>query len=144
MKWLALVALLSFPVPAMAQTAPESCEGQLSAAFAKKFADEWVAVWNSHELNRILVHYADDLEMRSPGIITVANERSGILKGKAKVAAYWEKALKAPNLTYELIDVFAGVSSVAIHWRRPGREVIEVMEFNSACKVMRSSVLLKM
>lgn len=51
--------------------------------------------------------------------------------------------MKAPNLTYELIDVFAGVQSVAVHWRRPGREVIELMKFNTACKVVNGSVLLK-
>ena len=55
---------------------------------------------------------------------------------------YWEKALKAPNLTFELIDVFAGVNSVSIHWRRPGRESIETMEFNTVCQVVRGNVTL--
>ena len=141
MKWFLLAAL--FRVPTMAEALPEKCEGQLSPAFAQKFAADWIAAWNSHDLNRILTHYADDLEFHSPGIITVANEPSGVLKGKSKVAAYWEKALKAPNLTFELIDVFAGVNGVSIHWRRPGREVIETMEFNAACQVVRGTVTLK-
>jgi hypothetical protein len=139
MKWLMLAAVLCFPANAMAET----CGGQISPEFTKQFADDWIAVWNSHDLNRILEHYSNNFEMHSPGIITVAGEPSGMLKGKATVAAYWEKALKAPNLIYELIDVFVGVRNVTVHWRRPGREVIEMMEFNSACKVVRSSVLLK-
>ena len=141
MKWLMIAIALCLPAAAMAQ--PERCEGQISPAFARSFADDWIAVWNAHDLDRILVHYADDFEMRSPSIITIAGEPSGVLKGKANVAAYWAKALKTPNLTYELIDVFAGVGSITVHWRRPGREVIEVMEFNPACKVVRSSVLTK-
>jgi hypothetical protein len=140
MKWFLLAALLCVPATAMAETDPVKCEGHLSPAFAKTFADNWIAAWNSHDLNRILEHYSEDFEMRSPGIIMVADESSGVLKGKAGVAAYWAKALKAQNLTFELIDVFAGVKSVSVHWRRPGREVIEVMEFDAACKVVRSSV----
>ena len=127
----------------MAETVPENCEGRIGPAFASEFAADWIAAWNSHDLNRILGHYSEDFELRSPSIIAVAGEPSGVLKGKANVAAYWGKALKAQNLTFELIDVFAGVKNVAIHWRRPGREVIEVLEFNSACKVVRSSVLWK-
>lgn len=141
MKWFLLAVLLC--VPTMAEALPEKCEGHLSPAFAQAFAADWIAVWNSHDLNRILEHYSDDFEMHSPSIITVAGEPSGVLKGKAKVAAYWAKALKAPNLTFELIDVFAGVQSVSVHWRRPSREVIEVLEFDTACKVVRSSVLWK-
>jgi hypothetical protein len=139
MKWLTFAALLCLPVPAMAAT----CNGPISGAFARAFADDWIAAWNSHDMNRILTHYADDLEFHSPGIITVANEPSGVLKGKAKVAAYWEKALKALNPIFELVDVFAGVNSISIHWRRPGHEVIETMEFNAACQVVRGTVTLK-
>jgi hypothetical protein len=141
MKWFLLAALLC--IPTMAEALPEKCEGQLGPDFAKTFAADWIAVWNSHDLSRIQTHYADDLEFHSPGIVTVANEPSGMLKGKSKVAAYWEKALKAPNLTFELIDVFAGVNSLSIHWRRPGREVIETMEFNAVCQVVRGIVTLK-
>lgn len=137
MKWIILTATLLLPSAAMA----EGCNGQVSAAYAQQFAQDWVAAWNSHDLNRILQHYADDLELRSPGIITLGGEPSGILKGRDKVAAYWAKALQGSNLTFELIDAFPGVNSVAIHWRRAGREVVEVVEFNSTCKVIRSNVL---
>jgi len=84
MKWLVLAAALCFPTGAMAQT----CNGQISPEFAKQFADNWIAAWNSHDLARILEHYADDLEMYAPGIITVAGEPGGRLQGKAKVAAF--------------------------------------------------------
>jgi hypothetical protein len=139
MKWLALAAALCFPGEAMA----EDCVGKITPEFANSFAEDWIAAWNSHELPRILEHYSEDVEIHSPGVITVGGHPSGVLKGKGAVAAYWGMALKAPGLTYELVDVLAGVGSVAIHWRRPGREVVEVMEFNATCKVVRANVLLK-
>ena len=139
MKWLMIIAILCVPGTAMADT----CGGQIAPAFARNFADEWIASWNSHDLSRILEHYSDDFEMHSPGIIAISGEPSGMLKGKVAVAAYWEKALKAPGLTYELVDVFAGVGSLAIHWRRPGREVVEIMELNAKCKVTRANVLVR-
>lgn len=36
---------------------------------AQEFAAEWIAAWNSHDLERILSHYAEDFEMASPLII---------------------------------------------------------------------------
>jgi len=38
----------------------------LSKAFADHFAAEWIAAWNSHDLERILSHYTDNFEMSSP------------------------------------------------------------------------------
>ena len=37
-----------------------------------KFAVKWIESWNSHDLNRILSHYADDVEVTTP-MIKVAN-----------------------------------------------------------------------
>lgn len=38
----------------------------ISPEFAAQFAQEWVVAWNSRDLDRILLHYADDFEMFSP------------------------------------------------------------------------------
>ena len=146
MKWIILTVILLWavflllPNGAMA----DGCTGQVSPATAQQFAKDWIAAWNSHDLPRILEHYAEELELRSPNIVTIGGEPSGVLKGRDRVAAYWAKALTGSNLTFELVDAFPGVNSVAIHWRRPGREVIEVVEFNPACKVVRSNVLVKL
>jgi ketosteroid isomerase-like protein len=34
----------------------------------KEFAEEWIASWKSHDLDRILAHYADDVEVTTPMI----------------------------------------------------------------------------
>ena len=73
----------------------------MESGYAEHFAKEWIAAWNSHDLDRILGHYEDDFEMSSPVISSLAGEPSGKLRGKAAVGAYWAKALKeVPNLHF--------------------------------------------
>jgi ketosteroid isomerase-like protein len=61
----------------------------MNNSFAEHFASDWIDSWNSHDLSRILSHYADDFTMTSPKIIQLADEPSGTLHGKAAVGAYW-------------------------------------------------------
>ena len=75
----------------------------ITPEFAQRFADEWIAAWNAHDLERILAHYEDDFEMSSPVIVAIGGEPSGRLRGKAAVGAYWSAALKRmPDLHFEL------------------------------------------
>ena len=71
-----------------------------------RFAGDWISSWNSHDLSRILSHYADDFEMSSsPFIIQLAGEASGTLKSKNAVGTYWAKALQLiPDLRFELLS----------------------------------------
>jgi hypothetical protein len=85
---------------------------------ARKFAEEWIAAWNGHDLERVLSHYTEDFEMSSPFIAAFAGEPSGTLKGKARVGAYWKNALeRLPDLQFELLQVFTGVTTVTIYYR---------------------------
>ena len=37
-------------------------EGMMMAPdFSERFAKEWVAAWNAHDLDRVLSHYENDL-----------------------------------------------------------------------------------
>jgi len=85
---------------------------------ARRFAAQWAAAWNAHDLDRILSHYADDFVMRSPVIVQMTGESSGSLRGKAAVGAYWGRALAAfPGLRFELLDVLCGMDSVTIYYQ---------------------------
>lgn len=104
--------------------------------FAERFANEWIAAWNSHDLERILEHYEDDFEMSSPIIATLGGEPSGKLKGKAAVGAYWARALeKAPNLRFELLTALAGVDSVTVYYKGHRGLSAEVLHFGPSGKV---------
>ncbi|KAF2338227.1 nuclear transport factor 2 family protein [Flavobacterium tistrianum] len=99
---------------------------------AEKFAKSWIESWNSHDLNDIMSHYSDDLEITTPMIKLAGGIESGSLSGKENVAAYWSKALsKFPDLEFELIDVTSGVNSVALYYKSiMDKKAVEVMFFN--------------
>jgi ketosteroid isomerase-like protein len=112
----------------------------LTPEFARQFAEEWVAAWNAHDLERILSHYEDDFEMASPVILQLAGEPSGRLHGKAAVGAYWARALAAfPNLHFELQDVLAGIGSITIYYHGHRGRVAEIFRFSSSGKVAQAS-----
>lgn len=99
---------------------------------AEKFAKSWIESWNSHNLNDIMSHYSDDLEITTPMIKLAGGIESGSLSGKENVAAYWSKALsKFPDLKFELIDITSGVNSVALYYKSiMDKKAVEVMFFN--------------
>lgn len=107
---------------------------------AHRFAHEWIEAWNSHDLERILAHYRDDLTMASPRIATVAGEPSGVLHGKAAVAGYWAKALALqPQLHFTLLAVFVGADSLAIHYEGPRGPRVETFVLDASGLVVRAA-----
>lgn len=107
--------------------------------FAERFAHHWVAAWNTHDLEEILSHYAQDFEMASPYIVQIAQQASGKLQGKVAVGAYWRAALeKMPSLHFELINVLVGIDSVTINYHGARGLAAEVFYFNGAGLVERA------
>lgn len=107
--------------------------------FAEHFAKEWIGSWNSHDLSRILSHYADDFEMFSPVIIQLAGEPSGMLKGKKAVGNYWAKALQLiPDLRFELLSTLIGVNSITLYYKGARGLAAEVFHFSPDRKVIRA------
>lgn len=104
---------------------------------ARKFAEEWINSWNSHNLEDILSHYSEDIEITTPMIKLALGVDNGSLKGKESVADYWQKALqKIPDLHFELYGVTSGVNSVALFYKSVmNKNAIEVMFFDEQGKV---------
>lgn len=108
---------------------------------ARRFADEWVAAWNSHDLDRVLAHYADDFIMSSPFIVAWMKEPTGTLRGKDQIRPYWTHGLaQSPLLFFTLERVFVGVRSLTLCYQTgSGKRVAEVLEFNDEGLVIRGS-----
>lgn len=104
---------------------------------AQQFAKTWIEAWNSHDMNAILSHYSEDIEITTPMIKMALEEGDGSLKGKEAVADYWRRALdKMPDLHFELYDVTEGVVSVALYYKSVmDKKAVEVMFFNEEGKV---------
>ena len=113
----------------------------IDSEWARNLATEWIAAWNSHDLERILSHYTDSFEMRSPLIVERGFSTTGALHGKTAIRPYWAVGLAAtPPIRFELLDVYTGVNTVVIHYRSVGRRLVtEVLELNDALRIIRGS-----
>jgi ketosteroid isomerase-like protein len=111
----------------------------LTREFAEQFAQEWIASWNAHDLERIFGHYTDDFEMSSPLIVERMNEPSGTLRGKDAIRPYWSRGLATtPPLHFELDEVLLGVRSVVLVYRNAlQRRVTETLFFDDRLRVNR-------
>lgn len=105
----------------------------------EQHAREWIAAWNAHDLERVLAHYADDVEFSSPFIAKLIGRADGVVRGKPELRAYFARGLEAyPMLRFELVRVFGGVRSCVLEYRSVnGLRAAEVMEFDPAGKVVR-------
>jgi steroid delta-isomerase-like uncharacterized protein len=106
---------------------------------AWELARDWVAAWNAHDLELILAHYADEVELTSPVAARLLGVADGKVIGKAALRAYFQRGLEAyPELRFELKDVFAGLNSVVLLYaNQNGTQTAEFMELSAAGKVIR-------
>lgn len=83
---------------------------------AARFAAEWQAGWNSHDLDRILAHYAPHIVFRSRKALALVG--TGELVGRAALRDYWARALALQrDLRFEVVDVFEGHEMLVITYR---------------------------
>ena len=105
---------------------------------ARSFAADWIEAWNSHDLDRIMTHYAEDL-LISPIAAQLLNDPAGMVRGKDSLREYFQKGLNAfPQLRFDLIEVMRGVSSIVLYYRnQKGTKSGEFMELNPQRKITR-------
>ena len=83
---------------------------------ATRFAQEWVAAWNSRDLERILSHYADNVEVTSPLVPKVLGGDQLSVRGKANLRDFRRGLDAYPDLKFTLWGAYAGVQSVIVHY----------------------------
>jgi hypothetical protein len=111
----------------------------LQASFAGDFAQDWIDAWNSHDLERILTHYDDEVLLTSPVALRLLNG-DGTVRGKAALRDYFLRGIQAyPNLRFDLIDALWGTETIVIYYVNNvrGSKTAEVMLLNSAGKIQR-------
>src|ERR1041385_8259372 len=111
----------------------------MTTEFAKRFADDWVKSWNSHDIHSIMEHYADDLDFHSPVIKQIKVNDEGRVSSKKDLQAYFSKALDIyKDLHFTLHDVCIGTESLVLYYTSiNNKKVAELMLFNSQGKVSK-------
>ncbi len=106
---------------------------------AWKLANEWVAAWNSHDLDLIMSHYDDAIELISPAATRLLGRSDGKVAGKAELREYFQRGLEAyPQLSFRLEDVLYGINSVVLYYtNHRWTRTAEFMELSPDGKVLR-------
>jgi ketosteroid isomerase-like protein len=112
----------------------------MSSHDIEAFAAAWLRAWNDRDLEAILTHYADDIELRSPLVVHLLGEASGSVSGKQKLRDYFARVLEAfpgkPEAA--LLDVSQGVASIVVHFQFNGGTGAELMELTADGMVRRA------
>ena len=105
--------------------------------FCKQFADEWINAWNSHDLDRIMSHYAEELEFYSPLIVRLNINPDGRITHKTDLRDYFKIGLeKFPDLHFSLQHVLVGLNSVVLYYGSVNNTLsAEFMLFNEEGKI---------
>ena len=106
---------------------------------AWKLGNHWVAAWNAHDLEMIMSHYDDAVELTSPVAAQLLGVADGKVVGKANLRAYFQTGLEAyPELHFNFENVLWGLSSVVLYYtNQKGTHTAEFMELAGSGKVRR-------
>jgi predicted ester cyclase len=106
---------------------------------ASNLANHWVAAWNAHDLDLIMTHYEDAIELTSPVAGQLLGTSDGKVVGKINLRAYFQRGLDAyPEPHFQLEDVLYGVNSVLLYYtNQKGTRTGEFMELSTTGKVAR-------
>lgn len=80
-------------------------------AWARRHVD----AWNSHDLDRIMTLYTEEVEVHSPLAANLTG--SGVVRGAPAVRAYFAAALvRYKDLRFKLLDALLCLDSVALYY----------------------------
>lgn len=95
---------------------------------------DWLDAWNCHDLDRIMQHYADDIEFTAPTVVTRWAKTDGKLKGKEELRKHFSKGLElAPKIHFTLEEIlFAPNGYAVLYHRENGNRVLDAVELDDS------------
>jgi hypothetical protein len=102
-------------------------------------ARHWVQAWNSHDLDAIMSHYADDVEFQASTVVARWGRPDGTLHGIGELREHFSRGLAlAPGIEFQLEEVLLSPSGYAVSYRREnGNRVIDAVELDAANRAHR-------
>lgn len=94
--------------------------------------------WNSHDLERILDHYDDEVILISPVALKLLGD--GLVRGKTALREYFLRGIQAfSDRRFDLIDVLWGVETIVVYYGNNvrGSKSAEVMQLSAKGKISR-------
>jgi hypothetical protein len=105
----------------------------------RAIVEDWIEAWNAHDLDRIMSHYADDVEFEANTVVKRWNKPDGKLRGINELREHFKLGLSlAPQIHFTFEQFFSVPSGYAVLYRRDnGNQVMDVVELNEAGKARR-------
>jgi hypothetical protein len=102
-------------------------------------AKGWIEAWNSHDLDRILSHYSDDVVFEVETARGRWKKADGTLHGIEELRRHFALGLElAPQLRFQLDQLFMAPSGYAILYQREnGNRVIDCVVIDDAGRAAR-------
>jgi hypothetical protein len=100
---------------------------------------DWIDAWNSRDLDRIMAHYCDDVELVSPIVIQLTGRSDATVRGMAMLRECFARGWKAyPALRFDFIRLYPGVRSCVVEYRSiNGLISAELTGFDAKGKIPR-------
>jgi hypothetical protein len=111
--------------------------GKLTDEQALAIARKWVDAWNSHDIDRIMSHYADDAVLTSPLVERILGGDRTCVRGNAELRSYFHRGLEAfPELRFNLWRAYPGQDSVVVNYESVrGLRAAEYMRLDASGRV---------
>jgi hypothetical protein len=89
----------------------------MDALQAEQIAKSWIDAWNSHDLEALMAHYADDVVFYSPFVKLLDPGEEGVVRGKESLCAYLRNGMDAyPHTRFQLHRTGFGVNSIVMNY----------------------------
>lgn len=109
----------------------------------KWFAADWINDWNSHDIERILSHYAQAIEFHSPKVSIFTKGAKAYFSTREELRPYFLRALaNRPNLHFKLIQTCADANGIALVYQNDIDAIgVELMDLDVNGHIKRARVL---
>jgi|ERR1700735_2793965 ketosteroid isomerase-like protein len=95
---------------------------------------DWLDAWNHHDLDRIMEHYADNIEFTAETVVKRWAKADGKLKGKEELRRHFSKGLElAPDIQFTLDQILWAPNGYAVLYHREnGNRVLDAVELDDS------------
>jgi len=111
----------------------------MDADRAKALAEDWIAAWNAHDLDRILSHYAERLQYSSPLVLERLPETGGVIEDRETLRGYVRTGLtNNPALRFAFREVLIGARGFTLYYDNArGGRTAEYFECDADGKIVK-------
>ena len=108
----------------------------LTYDWAKSQAQAWCDAWNRRDLDAVMPHYADDVQVCSPLVKKWYPDSDGWLRGAPALRAYFGIGMTNAALQFTFDDVRIGhTAATVLYLRENGMRVSDTILFNPSGQI---------